>query len=256
MCVMRQLIINADDFGEAAISPGILEAHQKGVVTSATLLVNTDDAEASIALAQKQNLPLGLHLNLTHGTPLSNASTLQQDNHFLERNEFVQALEEGLIDPEDIRKEAEAQLQWFTENVGAPTHIDGHNHIHILPTVLDVLLPLAHKYEISFIRIPFSREGATEAKAAVDAHGLKSNDHFIGLDFGWEKCTPNALEQALRSLEEGVAEYMVHLAHPDDLAGHPDLKGRMQEFTTLTNPRTIEIMQEEDIQLLSYADLV
>jgi predicted glycoside hydrolase/deacetylase ChbG (UPF0249 family) len=122
--------------------------------------------------------------------------------------------------------------------------------------VLNVLLPLARKYDVSFVRIPFSWEGATEAKAAVDAHGLKSNDHFIGLDFGWEKCTPNALEQALRSLEEGVTEYMVHLAHPENLAAHPDLKGRVQEFTTLLSPRTIEIIQKEDIQLLSYADLV
>ena len=256
MCVMRQLIINADDFGEAAISPGILEAHQKGVVTSATLLVNANDVEANIALAQKQHLPLGLHLNLTHGTPLSDASTLLHGDLFLERDTFVRALEENRINPEDIRRETEAQLRWFTEHAGTPTHIDGHNHVHILPTVLDVLLPLARKYDVSFLRIPFSREGAPEAKAAVDAHGLKSNDHFIGLDFGWEKCTPNALEHALRSLEEGVTEYMVHLAHPDDLAGHPDLKGRVQEFTTLLGPRTIEIMQKEDIQLLSYADLV
>jgi len=246
---MRKLIINADDFGDAPFTRGILEARTNGPLTSATVLVNTEGAEDAIASAKKHSLPLGLHLNFTHGAPLSGGEP------FFGRITFRQALEEGRMDSAEITKEAEAQLAWFTERIGTPTHIDGHHHVHILRPALDVLAPLMVKKGVERMRIPYGIPGAQEAKAICDAHGIRTNDHFIGLDFGWEKCTPQRLEEELRGLPEGVTEYMVHLAHPEDIGEGAETAGRTQEFTTLTHPRIMEVIREEGIELVSYADL-
>jgi chitin disaccharide deacetylase len=60
----RQVIINADDFGMSAeIDRGILEAHDRGVVTSASLMVDEPNARAAVEQAkQRAGLSLGIHV--------------------------------------------------------------------------------------------------------------------------------------------------------------------------------------------------
>jgi predicted glycoside hydrolase/deacetylase ChbG (UPF0249 family) len=252
---VKKLIINADDFGDAPFTHGILEAHAKGPLTSATVLVNTEGAKEAITKAAIQGLPLGLHLNFTHGMPLTGTSSLVSEGRFLEKFLFVQALEEGRIDSEDIAREAEAQLNWFIEHAGIPTHVDGHHHVHIQKQVLDALVSLAAKKDVTRMRIPYGLPGAEEAKAVCDSSGIRTNDHFIGLDLGWQNCTIEKVEDALRSLTEGVSEYMVHLAHPEDIPEGTETIGRTQEFTTLMHPQIIEVLQEECIECISYSDI-
>lgn len=247
-CV-KKLIINADDFGDAPFTQGILEAHANGPLTSATVLVNVEGAKEAIVAAKEQDLSLGLHLNFTHGTPLSGGEP------FLGRDEFRQALEEGRVDTEEIAREAEAQLSWFMEHAGTPTHIDGHHHVHILQPVLDVLAPLMVKRGVKRMRTPYGVPGADEAKAICDSHRIRTNDSFIGLGFGWERCTVEKLKEVLRTLDKGVTEYMVHLAHPEDAPEGSEIAGRAKEYATLMHPRILEVIQEEGIELVSYANV-
>src|SRR3954469_2098511 len=59
----RMLIVNADDFGRsAAITDGILRAHQHGIVTSTTLMVRWP--AAAYATENSGELDLGLHIDL------------------------------------------------------------------------------------------------------------------------------------------------------------------------------------------------
>src|SRR5687767_6392407 len=71
MTSMKRLIINADDFGRTpGINRGVVEAHERGVVTSATMMVNYAPAAEAAALArQKPSLGVGLHVALTGGPP-------------------------------------------------------------------------------------------------------------------------------------------------------------------------------------------
>ena len=64
---MKQLIVNADDLGHSTgINAGIFEAHERGLVTSATLMVGFPAAEAAAReLARHPNLGVGLHTTLT-----------------------------------------------------------------------------------------------------------------------------------------------------------------------------------------------
>ena len=49
----RRLIMNADDFGiSPGVNAGIIEAHERGIVTSASLMVRWPDAVAAANLGQ------------------------------------------------------------------------------------------------------------------------------------------------------------------------------------------------------------
>src|SRR5476649_1255287 len=73
---MKKLVVNADDFGRSSlINAGIIEAHQKGIVTSASLMTDREGFSEAVSLAQKNpKLGIGLHLDLDsffevqHGT--------------------------------------------------------------------------------------------------------------------------------------------------------------------------------------------
>jgi predicted glycoside hydrolase/deacetylase ChbG (UPF0249 family) len=90
----RELIINADDFGFSnERDRGIIDSFVDGVLTSATLLVNGSTARSAVALAKTHGLPLGLHLNLTEGFPISSvdevSSLLGADSQCNERPRFL-----------------------------------------------------------------------------------------------------------------------------------------------------------------------
>src|SRR6185312_9264780 len=62
----RSLIVNADDFGlSEGVNRGIIEAHERGIVTSASLMV-LQPASASAAAYSREHprLSMGLHLDL------------------------------------------------------------------------------------------------------------------------------------------------------------------------------------------------
>ncbi len=92
---MRVLIVNADDLGLSdAVNRGVARAHERGVVTSASLMVDRPASRAAAAYARAHpRLGIGLHL-----------------------------------EPDDPWR----QLTRFRELVGGdPTHVDGHHHCHL-----------------------------------------------------------------------------------------------------------------------------
>lgn len=57
-----------------------------------------------------------------------------------------------------VKQEVQAQLQWFVDNVGSlPTHIDGHQHVHIIPQVCEILAMVMKNAGIQRTRIPVER---------------------------------------------------------------------------------------------------
>ena len=63
--MQRHLIVNADDFGYSySINRGIIEAHEKGIVTSTSVMVDAIAAEEAKELLNYPNLSVGLHFEL------------------------------------------------------------------------------------------------------------------------------------------------------------------------------------------------
>ena len=76
------VIIHADDLGYSdAVNHGILDAHTRGIVTSTAFMTNMRATETGAAAARAHpGLETGLHVNLTEGRPLTDATTLRGKN--------------------------------------------------------------------------------------------------------------------------------------------------------------------------------
>src|SRR5256885_12609497 len=63
---MRYLIVNGDDFGASrGINRGILEAHQRGILSSTSLMVNRAASEEAALMGRSvPDLSVGLHVDL------------------------------------------------------------------------------------------------------------------------------------------------------------------------------------------------
>jgi chitin disaccharide deacetylase len=59
------------------------------------------------------------------------------------------------IPKKEIEIEVTAQIEKFYELTGYyPYRIDGHQHIHVIPHVLEVIADVAQRYGILIIRVP------------------------------------------------------------------------------------------------------
>ena len=155
------MIINADDLGlTSGVNRGIIESHENGVVTSATLMACGEKfAEAATRVAQTPRLSVGCHVVLVDGVPLSDTaavSTLTVGPKFRDRlTNFAMLAATGRLDTAQIEAEVTAQIQKL-QAAGIPvSHLDSHKHTHMFPVVLQGMLRAATNCGIRAVRNPF-----------------------------------------------------------------------------------------------------
>ena len=103
---MAYLIFNADDFSYCPErNRGIIEAFNNKSISSSTLLVNSSFAENAVKLAFDNNMPLGLHFNITEGKPISrNVSSLVDDfGCFFGKFGLRQVIDSNKVDLEHVK---------------------------------------------------------------------------------------------------------------------------------------------------------
>src|SRR5262249_14508016 len=138
-----------DDLGfDAAIDRGIFHAHREGIVTSASLLVTGRTAQAAVRQAREQRLPLGVHLCLTSMLPPARApsavSSLAPGGRFRKSwPQVVATWAVGQLKLDQVRAEFEAQIARARELGAELDHLDGHQHLHLLPGISEVAQSLA-----------------------------------------------------------------------------------------------------------------
>ena len=152
---MKSLIINADDLGfTESINKAIKEAHLKGFLTHASLMANAAyfDHAVEEVIADCPNLNIGVHVNLTCAKALTGNSILAPDGVF--RGSFVSWLKRNKSKEvlAILENEIEAQILKIKKISPNITHIDGHEHIHIIPSINKIVRKLAVKHEIPRVR--------------------------------------------------------------------------------------------------------
>ena len=140
---MRRLDVCADDFGQSrALSASVAALAARGRLSSLSCLVNLPDFAASAPLLAPLagRVGLGLHFNLTEGAPLSEAlARVWPRLPALPR--LIRDAHLRRLPREAIAAEWRAQLAAFERALGrAPDHVDGHQHVHHLPGVREVVL--------------------------------------------------------------------------------------------------------------------
>lgn len=156
-----QIIFNADDFGiSRGVNAAIIEAHTKGILHSASLMVNQEFAQEAVAAArQMPNLEIGLHLNLTNEKPAANPQDIPlltgADGKL--KNGFVNLLLLSYLHPKQFAAQAEteirAQVQKYMATGLKMAHIDGHRHVHLIPAVFKIVRKIQAEYRVPRIRV-------------------------------------------------------------------------------------------------------
>lgn len=290
---MKQLIVNADDFGlTSGVSKGIVDAYREGIVSSTTLMANGAAFGTAVSINRRTpGLGIGVHLNLTTGKPVSPARTIpslvDQDGCLhLSPGRLLRALAARQVNLVEVEIELRAQVTKVLRAGIRPTHFDGHKHVHVMPGLSEVVIRLAQEFSIRSVRCPeevapnlatllcikssrmavakqylvgravagFAR-GFAERLAKA---GLLYAEHFYGLSQTGFLNVQDVLE-ILKSLPEGVSELMCHPGYLDgDLvnSGTRLLVQREVEFRALTAPVVKKLVADGGIQLVSYGQFV
>ena len=230
----KYLIVNADDYGRTpGVSKGIREAHQRGIITSTTAMMNMPGVETELARALKETpkLGLGLHLVLTSGTPILPAEKVSSitggKNCFPSLDDFTARLR--TVNAEEAGAEWETQIQKFVQAVGRnPDHLDSHHHSSYLTEKLfERMLTLAKKYQCPIRSI---HEGQTGVYGGVSKDLLDSIDAFYpGLVRSFPTVMPDhfissfydetAIAEQLLKILEGTRSGRIRTDVPSGLCG-------------------------------------
>ncbi len=287
---MKNLIVNADDLGWTdGVNRGILEAFHHGIVTSTSLLANGAAFAGGVEAARlAPGLGVGVHLNLSDGPPVAERETitslLNDDGEFAGGPEklLLRRARRGLRLAE-VESEWGAQIQKVRDAGIAPTHLDGHKHVHMLPGLFEIALKLAKRHDIGAIRVSLEASSLRAAlssgskqhagvvmKQGVQARGLKllardareqagragisTADYFCGIAQTGE-LTREGVAQFVKSLPDGTTELMCHPGYADVALQKTQTRlqdSRQTELQILTDTGIRNLVASLGIRLIDY----
>jgi len=261
------LIVNADDFGLCAeITTGIIKAHTDGIVTAASIVANGRYFKEGMALLKNTGLDAGVHLTLVGSEkPISGPiNGLVDDKGCFLANyrKVVARIVSGQFDRAALKKELFSQVGLIRDYDITLTHLDSHQHLHLLPAVRKLACEIAEKFNIKWIRLPSANPtGFQEIGVNLLSRILKSNvkqqklrfpDHFLGFPERG-RMNEERLSRILQRLKPGLAELMVHPGY--DASGKYDWDYRWEdEIKALTSERIKNIIKEQGITLTNFRD--
>jgi hopanoid biosynthesis associated protein HpnK len=287
---MKQLILNADDFGMTrGVNEGIVRAHRNGVLTSATLMACGAAFEDAVERAKANlGLAVGCHLVLVGGqaiAPREEISSLVDWDGWLPKtlSGFIARVSLGRVRAQEIEREMRAQIEKIQAAGIEPTHLDTHKHTHAHPIVMEALGRAAQATGIMRVRKPIENlrdswqtsrnngPGVSKqliAAAAVRAtaprfdamlrnYGLHSPDHFLGLA-ATGQLGPVMLRRMIESLAEGQTEIVLHPGVCDAelrMSGSRLQQQREMELEGLLDAGVKSAIEERDIRLISYREV-
>ena len=278
---MLKLVVNADDFGlSEAVNEGILEAHLNGILTSASVMANGVAFEHAIRLCRSTpSLDLGIHLTLVEEDPVSSAAAIPSlvdtaGKFHRHATTFMRKYVTGQIQLQDVWSELEAQIKKVLSRGVEISHLDSHQHLHLLPQILRITITLAKKYNIPVIRVPREHlrpymfrhfRGITRVSQLLVLNAfaqratkmvIRRPDHFAGFFFGGNLYKGN-LHKLMQCLPlSGTCELMCHPGIEDPTTQYSHWGYHWsEELSALTDPEIAQVLRRRGVNLISYRQL-
>jgi hopanoid biosynthesis associated protein HpnK len=270
--------VNADDFGlSESVNAAVLEAYDRGILTSCSLMVGEAAAEAAVRAARERpGLAVGLHLTTVCGHAVLSPREVPQlvdrsgrlsDRPVLGglRYAFDRAAQS------ELGRELKAQFERFRE-LGLPlSHVDGHLHMQMHPFVFERAVAGAAQLGCRRIRIPredwwsYCREEPWAAMAQAPLAAIftllaqRARRRLAGRGFVWADSV-NGFFHTDRMDERALLSILQRLPPGDhELYSHPDAGGRgaagEKELAALLSPAVREMLAARGIRCVTYSDL-
>jgi len=267
----KLLIVHADDLGMAhSVNAATLKAFETGLVNSGSIMVPCPWLSEIAAYARANpQADLGLHLTLTSEwtnfrwgpvTPKDRVSSLLDKDGYFRLTESEAA---KVADPKEVEMEIRAQVEKAKALGIVPTHLDSHmGTLYQNKALFDVFLRVARDY-----KLPVRVAKEWSSRADFLAGSLGANDVFIdrildinpGVPTGdWAKF----YSEALRNLQPGVTEVVIHLAYDDgEMRGatfdHPHWGAawRERDFEFFTSETFRKLLEENKIKLITWREI-
>ncbi|HEY2960823.1 MAG TPA: polysaccharide deacetylase family protein [Pyrinomonadaceae bacterium] len=267
----KLIIVHADDLGMAhSVNAATTKAFETGLVNSASIMVPCPWLTEIAAYARgNPQADLGLHLTLTSEwtnlrwgpvVPKDRVSSLLDKDGYLRLTESEAA---KAADPKEVEMEIRAQIERAKALGIVPTHLDSHmGTLYQNKALFEVFLRVARENKLP-VRV--AKEWFTRTDFLPSS--LSPDDVFInrvitiGADVApqdWAKF----YSDALRKLQPGVTEFVIHLAYDDaEMRGatfnHPDWGAawRQRDFDFFTSDTFRKLLEENQIKLITWREL-
>ena len=267
----KLLIIHADDVGMThSVNAATIKALDTGLVNSASIMVPCPWFPEIAAYAKSHpDIDFGLHLTLTSErvyyrwgpvAPKDKVLSLVDENGYFHHDWSP----ETRIDPKDAEIELRAQIDRAYAMGIRPTHLDSHQYRLIASgkELFEVFLRVAHAY-----KLPFFVTRDWFAENPYLALSLSANDIVLDHTVTISPSVPpekwnDFYRVALRSIQPGVTEFVIHVAYADDemkaATRERDTWGaawRQRDFDFFTSEEFRRLFQEQNIKLVTWRQL-
>lgn len=265
------LIVHADDVGVThSVNAATIHALETGLVNSASIMVPCPwFPEIADYAKSHPGADFGLHLTLTServyyrwGSVASKdkVPSLMDENGYF-HHDWTRAIH---INPEEAELELRAQIDRAYAMGLRPTHLDSHQYrlIDSGKDLFEVFLRVAHDYKLPFFvardwfaNHPYLESSMGPADIVID--------HTVTI----EPSVPPAkwaefYTSALKNLQPGVTEFVIHLAFADDemkaTTRERDTWGaawRQRDFDFFTSPAFRQLLADQNIKLVTWREL-
>jgi predicted glycoside hydrolase/deacetylase ChbG (UPF0249 family) len=230
----RCVVVNADDFGlSEAVNDGVAQAHEKGILSSASLMIDAPAAAAAIAYSNSHpRLSLGLHVDL--------GCWVWRDGEWIEQYRIV-----NTSDPAAVAGEVARQIKAFQTLAGRnPTHLDSHQHIHREDPARSALLEAARTMNVPLRlftpKVSYCGSYYGQTKEGRPMHWAISVDALIDI---------------LVALPPGITELGCHPALGQDVGDPVYCVEREQELRALCDPAVRKTLAAQRIEIRSFSNV-
>lgn len=278
---MIRLIVHADDFGiSQKINEGILHAHAQGILTSTSIIASGAAFEHAIEICRLvPTLDVGVHLTLVEERPLLRAdavASLVNNEWRFHQNakKFAKKYFTGKIRLQEVKNELEAQVRKVLSRGINVSHLDSHQHLHMLPKVHEVTVKIAKQFGIPAIRSTrekihlgmlknmglFSRLFfllvLNRIPRLPEDPEIKRTDYFLGFFFSGILNKMNLMKVFHRLPHTGTCELMCHPGFDDPNSRYTHWNYNWNdELNALTDPDVKEFIASNNIELISFRQL-
>lgn len=276
MNTSRKIIINADDFGMSyEVNEGIKQGIKAGVITSVSVMVNMPYYKEAVAFLKKHpEVSVGLHFNISEGHPILSPhdieSLLREDDYFYNWITLTLKLLFRDISLKEVEKELTAQFNELKQSGLPINHIDGHHHLHLYPTIFQIVAKFAKKENLHAVRscqrsFPLLthvfKNGFSLRKAIIsnlfyfDSFLLGSNRNICRInyiyDINWNnEITERSFLELISSLPKGNTEIICHPGILSKTGNRKFLEPRLKCLKLLISPHLKKTIKDHDIQLV------